>query len=172
MANPKLAMFPQTIQEMTGQTGYNFRADLYYSDLKETTVSTATTFDIFTPPRAGDRIEAVVLDLIQSFQNTADTAFNTTGVTVGDSGDVDNLIVSIECNKNGTLGTFPAESTGDALPYAVPTTPLIIQLVITPTSGKALANLNRGHLSVRFKILGEFEPGFLLGAFGGELVGA
>jgi len=152
---------PQLNDEITGQSGYTHRFDLYHSDLTQTTANTAQTFTAFLPVRAGDKIEKVCVMLAEPFQNTADTAFNDTQIEVGDSGDLDNFIVAIQANYNGTLGVFPAENTGDALPYTIPATPLAIDVTVLSMSGKSLSNLNKGHLVVLFAIFRETQADLL-----------
>ena len=158
---------PLIIEEIVGQNSYNWRFDFDQSDLTETTVTTAQTLQVWLPTRAGDKIESVALFLDESFQNTADTAYNDTQIEVGDSGDLDNFIVAIQANKNGTLGVFPAENTGDALPYAIPATPLEIEVTILSMSGKSLVNLNKGRAHVLFKIFRKTKAAGLP-ATGGE----
>jgi hypothetical protein len=143
---------PQVIEEIVGPYGWNYRFDLDFKDITETTVSTSQTFDIVLPPRAGDKILHVGLFLDTEFQDTTYTAQNTNTVAVGDSGDTDMFIVAIEANANGSVGTFPAVDTGDALPYTVPATPLKLQLVFGNTSGKIVSHINKGHLHVLFAI--------------------
>src|SRR6266478_4591314 len=100
---------PQTQNEITGQSGYTHRFDVSHSDLTQTSTATAQTFKAFLPTRAGDKIKHVCVMLAEPFENTADAAFNDTQIEVGDSGDLDNFIVAIQVNKNGTLGVLPAE---------------------------------------------------------------
>lgn len=142
---------PQVIEEIVGQNQYNYRFDFDHSDLTEATANTAQSLKVLLPTRAGDKIESVALFLPEPFQNTADAAFNDTQLEVGDSGDLDNFIVAIQANQNGTLGTFPAENTGDALPYTIPATPLEIDVTVLSMSGKSLVNLNKGRGYVLFK---------------------
>ncbi len=151
---------PQTENE-TALQGFNYRYDLTHTDITQASASTAQTFTIFLPARAGDKIKHVSLLLEESFQNTADAAYNDTQIEVGDSGDLDMFVVAIQVNANGTLGTFPAEDTGDALPYTVPATPLAIQLTVLSQSGKTLNTLNKGRLAVLFSIFYQ-RPSMLL----------
>jgi hypothetical protein len=158
---------PQTMNERVGSGGYTHRFDLTYRDITQATVSTGQVFNVVLPLRAGDKVLHVALWVPEPFQDTTDANQNTNTVTVGDSGDTDLFIVAIEANKNGTLGTFPARDTGDALPYTVPATPLEIQVVLNPTSGKILNHLNKGRLFVEFDILA-LDVAQSLPAFGGE----
>ncbi len=154
----------QTENETALQSGYNYRFDLSHLDITQGTISTAQTFTVWLPARAGDKIHHVALFLAEAFQDTTDTAQNTNTVSVGDSGDLDNMIVAIECNANGSLGTFPAEDTGDGLPYTVPASPLAIQVTVNATSGKKLDHLNKGRLFVLFQVFAQSNAQIIPGA--------
>jgi len=113
------------------------------NDLTQATVATAQTFTIPIP--VGSTINQVEARLIIPFQNTADAAFNSDTVSVGDTGSATRWVNAVECNANGAFITAPQFSATLGGPYAANQ-----NLVVTVNSmaAKALNNINRGELHV------------------------
>lgn len=118
-----------------------------HTDLTETTVNTAQTLDVVTLG-AGQTIEGVKAKLLVDFQDASDAAFNTTPIELGDSGDADRLLASMELNVNGTEVDVKA-GTGT---IAAPTTSTTYQVTVGSMIGKSLSNIDAGKAEVYVKI--------------------
>jgi hypothetical protein len=70
-------------------------------DLTQAADDTAQVIPIISvPANSIVRVEKVVL--VTPFKDASDVAFNTTPLTIGDTGDADRLLTSTELNVNGT----------------------------------------------------------------------
>jgi hypothetical protein len=151
----KLTPFTENeIASMAGRWTHYAIVDVLLGDLTVSATNTVQTFTLYTPV-ANDWLKDVGAIVTEQFQNTADAAYNSTTITVGDTGDIDQFIASQEMNKNGTV--VPAGyNTGDALPFTS-TAANILAVVITigSMSGKALTSLNKGRVVVLFNL---FRP--------------
>lgn len=119
-----------------------------HKDLTETTANTAQTLDILTVG-AGYLVECVSYALKTDFQDASDAAFNTTAITVGDSGDADRLLTSTEMNVNGTEVDAKA-GTGTVFAPAIDTT---IQVTVNAMSAKSLSNIDAGKAHIYLKVV-------------------
>src|SRR5207253_2481872 len=106
---------PQTQSEMT-EYRYTHRIDIDHNDLTQATVNTDQVFTFYVPGE-GDLIKNVGMILSVSFENTADSAFNSTTVRVGKTGTDNAYVTATQINKNGTT-VFHAFNTGAGLPDA------------------------------------------------------
>jgi hypothetical protein len=74
------------------------------------------------------------------FANTADADFVSVAATMGDGGSVARFLASQEMCENGTEVCVKV-GTGTTLQYTADDT---VDIVFTPTTGKALSDLNKG----------------------------
>jgi len=128
------------IEEMAA-TGATHKLVVKHGDLTETAASTAQTL---TPIAVANLTSWQTLYglLREPFQNTADAAFDSVAVTMGDGGSVARFLASQELCVNGTEVALKV-GTGTTLQY---TTADTVDVVFTPTSGKSLSDLNRGEV--------------------------
>lgn len=145
------------IASMSGKWTHYAIIDAKLGDLTVSVVTTEQVFPLFTP-LAGDWIKAVGILVTESFQNTADAAYNSTTIRIGDTNDDDQFIVAQEMNTNGTVVPF-GYNTGDALPFTYLTATLHgIVATVGDTSGKKLTDLNRGRVVILFDIFRPSKP--------------
>lgn len=137
---------PLTLQEAT-IGGFNYTATITHEDLTQTTANTAQTINIVNPLVAGSTIEAVAWELVTPFENTADTAFNTTTMSVGDSAAVTTHISATELNLNGTEVFRGRTNTAKSYTSADKLT-----VTFNSMTGKSLSNINKGELVVFFRL--------------------
>jgi hypothetical protein len=140
-----------TFQELAGPEKVNLfthRIVGTANDLSQATVTTAQAFNFAIP--LGATINQVELRLIIPFQNTADAAFISDTVSVGDTSLATKWVSAVECNLNGAYITTPQFSATLGGPYAANQN--IVVTFNAPTAGKALANINRGELHIYVQI--------------------
>lgn len=111
-----------------------------HTDLTETTADTAQTLNIFTCG-AGDLVRVERAVLTTAFEDGADAAYNSTAITVGDSGDADRLLASMQLNANGTEIFQQAGVAAEPHYYASGTT---VQVTVNSMSTKSLSDLDAG----------------------------
>jgi len=124
--------------------GYTHLCEVTADDLTQATVATAQTITVSTF-NAGDQMIRVFWYLKKSFQNTADAAFNTTTVSVGDTALVTTHLAAAETNTNGSFVTY---RTGNTL--VLYTAADILTVTFNAMAAKALSSINRGDLVLLF----------------------
>lgn len=130
-------------------TGFTHRVRITEADLTETTANTAQTIAIFTV-KARDYVQDVAFNLVTPFENTADNAYNTTTVIVGDGGDTARYIASAELNANGSkIIAGPAVNSKVHYAYTADDT---IDAIFGSMAAKSLVNLNAGALDIFLKV--------------------
>lgn len=134
--------------ETTVAKGGNFQVTIGYADFAAAVNNTALAVSAFTPLANLQGLELDHVELVIPFQDTSDTANNSTAVTVGDSGSAARYLASTELNANGSFVNL-AYGTGTKF---VPTTSTPVLFTFTPASGKNLANLKAGKLIAFFKL--------------------
>jgi len=116
-------------------------------DLTQATTNTAQTIKL-CDLAAGDVILKVALRVKVPFENTADAAFNTTTVSVGDNAAVTTFLAAAEANKNGTV--VPNRiGTVSGGPYAAADK---VAVTFNAMAAKALNSINKGELHVFFRL--------------------
>jgi hypothetical protein len=96
----------------------------------------------------GDVVTFRGMRLVTPFEDASDAAFNSTDIEVGDGADPAVFLTSTEVNKNGTEVT-QALGTGTLRSYTAADT---VDVKVTSTASKALANLDGGKLVLLFDI--------------------
>jgi hypothetical protein len=147
MPNTRITTLPIPLSDLESAQGFNFACKVTHEDLDLTTNSTAQTLELLDLA-PGDIVLDCAVRVLTPFQNSADGAFNTLGIEVGDGGDVDRFLASQEVNVNGTEVLTKA-GTGTRLAYNAADT---VDIVVTPTSGKNVAALTAGDLVVYLRI--------------------
>jgi hypothetical protein len=127
---------------------YTHKLVIDHTDLTNSTNSAAQTIEVLTAP-ANTVVQAAATKLVVPFENTADTAFSSTTLEIGDGVDPDRYIVSQELNVNGTEILAKANANTTPHAYAAADT---VDCVFTPSSGKNLAALNKGELHVYLRV--------------------
>jgi hypothetical protein len=89
------------------------------------------------------------LHVTEKFQNTADTALNTTTVSFGDAGSATRFFSAVETNQNGAA---VVDTTPGASPSQVYTAPSQLQFTVNSLAGKSISNLNRGKLFILLQL--------------------
>lgn len=127
--------------------GFTHRFRIKPEDLTETAVTTAQTISLYTLGAAEVLRNAANVVKVE-LEDQSDAAFNSVTAALQDSGGSGNLIAAHETNANGTV-----------VPHAITDgTPTLytgadaIDLVLTPTTGKALANIDKGEIVVLAEI--------------------
>src|SRR5215475_10670975 len=90
---------PIATNEQAGNPGLTHIATITHADLTNTTAAAAQTL-LLAPLKAGDMIVRVAWRIKQYFKNSADPAFNTDTMSVGDDGGVATHIAAAEVNGN------------------------------------------------------------------------
>lgn len=129
--------------------GFSYRFVIDHPDLTNTTNAAAQDITLITLPANSVVLRAATY-LRTPFQDTADSAFNTTALIVGDSVDPDRYITSQELNVNGTevLAKAHASST---TPFAYTTATAVVANFASMT-GKNLAALNAGEVHIFLEV--------------------
>jgi hypothetical protein len=132
-------------------------------DLTQTTANTAQTIKLCDLV-AGDINVKVALRVKTPFENTADAAFNTTTVSVGDVAAVNTYLTAAETNKNGTV--VPTRvSTNTAVVYTAADK---VAVTFNAMAAKSLSSINKGELHVFFRLYR--IPALEQAASGGNIV--
>jgi len=136
---------PLTTNERAETPGFTHVAVLLAADLTNPTAAAAQTFDL-CGLKAGDIIYKVAGVPVVPFQNSADAAFNSDTVSVGDQGGVATLMAAAEANENGTEVTGMGNT---AVLYAAANT---LRATVNSMAGKSLVNINRGEYHIFFAL--------------------
>jgi hypothetical protein len=114
-----------------------------------TSQATANTALAITvgPIAAKTSYNLVSAELVTPFEDTADAAFNSNTVNVGDTGSAVRHLSALQINKNGTP-VFLNHGTGTRQLY---TTADSIIVTLNSMAGKSLSTLKKGILRLYFK---------------------
>src|SRR6266404_7967858 len=148
MATP--ALQPVTEAELAAYPGYNygFVIDATLGHITMATANTEQVFTAFTTKTKYDQIRKVGIIVTETFQNTADAAYNTTTIRVGKTGTDNAYVTATQMNTNGTV-VYAAYSTGSGLPETF-TAAVAILITLGAQAAKSLSNLNAGRVIVLF----------------------
>lgn len=123
------------------------KSTVYESDITQATANTAQTLDLF-PILAGQIVVRVWFKLRVPFKNSADAAFNTTTMSLGDTSGVAALLAAQETNENGTEILCAVSSTAKAYPAAD-----TARVTFNSMAAKSLVNLDTGIVDIFHEIL-------------------
>src|SRR4030095_3465855 len=143
--------------EVVGVNKYTHYMEIKSSDIPAGLAAAAPWTVFFGSFYKYNRVNGVALIVQQGFENTADAAFNSVLVDVGDAGDPDGYITVAQCAaKAGALIKVAYKTGAYTVPkdYAADT---VLQFTLTPGAGKSLSNLKRGSVIVLFDLF-KFPP--------------
>jgi len=125
--------------------GFNHRFVISAQDLTEAADNTAQSFTLLTLP-VGSVVKSAAMFLNTPLKDASDTAFNSTTLIVGDSGDTARYLASTQLNENGTEILAKAAPV-DKVPHAYASA-----TAVTATFGsmaaKKLADIDVGEVSI------------------------
>lgn len=137
-----------SLQE-TGNSGMTHIASISCNDLTQATVNTAQSLNVLALP-TGAIVSEVEARLIVPFENTADAAFNSVTLDVGDTGSATRWFTAQQVNKNGAFIAVPILSaTGVQGPYAASQ---FFTVNFNSIAAKALLALNKGEIQILFRV--------------------
>lgn len=128
---------PLTTNERAELPGFTHVIVITANDLTQTANNTAQTFDTFGL-LAGDIVAKAVGVPVVPFQNTADPAFNSDTVSIGDTGSATRHTAATEANANGTYLRVMGNT---AFLYTAADK---LRITVNSMTGKKLSDLNRG----------------------------
>ena len=133
--------------ETKAATGYTHKAIVDHTDLTEATANTAQSITLLTLA-TGDVVHSGAYKLVTAFQDTADSAFDTTAVTLNAAGSA--LISATETNLNAASEVFYKAHTATAPLTA--TSASTVAASFAAESGKSLSALNAGEVHFFFSV--------------------
>jgi len=148
---------PLTLEERAA-TAFTHRFDFDATDIPAgIATNTAYTFNTAPLPafKAGDIVKRIQMYLSINFQNTADSALNTTTVSVGDAGSATRFVNAVQINNYGTptATTFPG-----ATENYIYTAAGQLQVTLNSMAAKTISSLNQGKFYVLFAIDRSADP--------------
>ena len=149
-----MSLKPVMMQERAHK-GVTHFVDISHTDLTQTTADTAQAIQILAAPR-GTLVEVVGTWLMEAFEDTADAAFNTTTLEIGDAADADRLLVSQETNVKGTEVYAKAGTGAYAYDGATATA---VNATFSAMAAKNLAALKTGKVRIYLRIVDLTKPG-------------
>jgi hypothetical protein len=140
-----------TNEEKTSTGGFTHRLDMTFEDIPAgVAVNTAYTWSTAPLPAvaAGDIIKRTLVYLTTPFKASGDAAFNSTTISVGDTGSATKYVNAVQINENGTevITSFPGTEN------QIYTAAGQLQIQFGSMAAKTLSNLNVGKLYVLFAV--------------------
>ena len=148
---------PLTIEERAASQ-MTHRLDFDVSDIPAgIATNTAYTFNTAPLPllRAGMVVKRIHFYLTTPLKNSADAAYNTTTINLGEAGSATRWMSAVELNENGTevITTFPG-----AAENTIYTANSQIALTLNSMAAKTLSSLNTGKFYCLFNIEAGADP--------------
>lgn len=143
-----MEIIPLTNQERTN--GFTHRARITHADLTEATANTAQVIPLYAGKK-GTTVVRVATLVHTKFENSADSAHNTTTLTIGDTGSAARFLASQELNENGTEVLAKA-GTGTLHTYVAPGSAAVLNATFGSQSTKKLADIDTGSLDIYFAV--------------------
>lgn len=149
---PKFTPIPLYDQIPLG--GATHLVEITAEDLTQTEANEPQTVAVTLP--AGTLGGLIAVKTAEAFEDTADAAFNSTAVTVGDAASATRYLASTQVNAKGSTVTYKS---GAVANHAYDTAGEM-RFAFASMTGKALASLNKGRLLayVRLADLKRFGP--------------
>lgn len=144
--------------EERAASGMTHRLEFDASDIPAA-VATNTAYVFNTAPlpilKAGMVVKRIHLYLSIPFKDSADAAFNSTTISIGDAGSATRWVSAVQINENGTevITTFPG-----AAENTIYTANSQISLTLNSMAAKTLSNLNTGKLYCLFNVESGADP--------------
>jgi hypothetical protein len=139
---------PISTNEQAGNPGITHIATITHKDLTNTTAAAAQTLTI-APLKAGDMIVRVAWRIKSYFKNSADPAFNSDTMSVGDDGGVATHIAAAEVNGNAATPVRQGVS-NTLVSYALANN---LKVTFNSMAAKALDSLDQGEVEILFGVL-------------------
>lgn len=117
--------------------GFSHVLSFDHTDLTEATADTAQTLDVDIP--LGSSVRGAQLRIDTPFKDASDTAFNSTALTVGDTGSATRHIASTQANANGTVVALKTAAVQHD--YAAADK---IRVTVNAMDAKSLVNIDAG----------------------------
>lgn len=130
------------------RNGYTDLIILTEADLTVTATNTAQTIAIANV-HLGDIVQDCAVFLKTPFKNSADAAFNTNTLIIGDGNVTNRFLTSTELNVNGTEILAAPGTATTSFAYVVDDT---IDVVVGSMAAKALADLDTGEVHIYLRI--------------------
>lgn len=143
-----MTVYPLQLEERAS-TGFTHRIRLTHEDLTEAADNTSQTIAIFTVA-ARDYVSDAAFNLVVPFEDSADNAFNSTTIIVGDGGSTNRYIASAQINVNGSeILAGPGVNSSVRYAYTAADT---IDIIFGSMTDKALVDINTGELDIYLKV--------------------
>lgn len=148
-----MKLTPLVHEEIIGNNRFNYYIEVKAGipELAVTVAAQAATINFSTAYKY-NRINNVALIVQEAFENTADAAYNSLLVDVGDASDADGWIAAAQVNKNAGALIKAAYKTGALVAPKDYAADSVLSMTITPMAAKTLASLNRGSFIVLFDL--------------------
>lgn len=146
---------PLSTNERAETPGFTHIGIITADDLTQATANTLQTLTLATIA-AGDQIQRVKWYLRVPFQNTADAAFNSDTISVGDTAAVTTHLSAAEANLNGTEIIWRTGNTTVGYTAAD-----VLTVTINSMAAKSLVDINRGELILLISLC---RPTFVINA--------
>lgn len=142
-----MTLKPLTIEEGASNNGATHVAKVTHSDLTEASANTDQAIALIT---VADKVSVSCVKAVlkTAFTDASDATFNSTALEVGDGNDVDELLVSMELNSNGTEVN---QKTGTTVThdYAAADT---VDANFNAMTAKALNNIDAGEVDIYLRV--------------------
>lgn len=145
MPRATYSLRPLVVQEVAAMQGFTHIATITAGDLTQATANTAQTFDLGPIP-AGTAPQVEIRNTTP-FKDASDAAFNTTTMSIGDTGSATSLLAAQELNVNGTEVTVVRGTQA-----AVYTTANTFRVTVNAMAAKSLVNIDVGQVDILVKI--------------------
>jgi len=152
---------PLSTNERAEMPGYTHVGIIDADDVTNATVTTAQAITLCALKK-GDILLRAIGYPKAGFQNTADSANNSTTASLGDTGSATRYLAAGESNANAAGITPVIGNT----PYLLPAADSL-QITVTPKTGTALNVLNRGEYHVYFALC---RPSIIANAIGASRI--
>jgi len=134
-------------EEVNRAESANYVAIVTWQDLTDATASEAQVLNL-CPIDVKMAVGVKKVELKTEFANSADTANNSTALTVGDTATANSFLTSMELNLNGTT-VYLKEGTSTKTVYTATDN---LKATFTPATGKTLASLTQGEVHIYVRI--------------------
>lgn len=143
--------FKPLINNEAAYSGYTHRLDFSYKDIPSGIANnTSKLFNVAPLPVIPNHsiIYNALLILVTPFANTADTAFNSDTISLGDVGSATRFFSAVEVNLNGS---YVNESFASAK-NTVYTAADQLSITLNSMTAKSISNLNQGQIICLFRM--------------------
>lgn len=149
---------PMVLEEIAASGGFTHRLDLSVADIPAGLALAAANTIWLTAPGgpnvvlptfdAGTIVKRVLLHLTTPFKNTAQSGFNSSTISIGDTGSATKFVSAVQINENGTevIDTFPGTEN------SIYTASLQMVVTLNAMAGFSSSTLNVGKLYALFAI--------------------